>query len=343
MGDNGSIEVFGSSLSTYQVILGIGFFINLPDFVAILVMRRGVEMTESGVKRETFAVADKGIGMARLMWNTVVGACRDTARIFGQNFVQKAFWVFILLIGVTVFARLTFFHFHLTWPSYGLRYLGEGSLVGNLFGVLNPVLIVILTPLLGLITRKIRSYHMLLVGTVISVGSTIFVILPVETFAGLEYTWFGAMVYDHWLQVPVGFRNPFYMGMTLFVIVFTVGEAIWSPRLLQFTAEIAPPGREGSYVALAYLPYFGAKLIAGPMAGWLLTTYTPEFGIDGEYMNYPSHQWIWIWIAATAALTPLGLVVLRRLYKGAEDRALEAVAQASREASEQASQEDTSA
>ena len=140
------------------------------------------------------------------------------------------------------------------------------------------------------------------------------------------------LIFDHWLQVPVGFRTPFYIGMTLFVITFTVGEAIWSPRLMQFTAEIAPPGREGSYVALAYLPYFAAKLIAGPMAGWLLTTYTPEFGIDGEYMNFPAHQMIWVWIAGTAALTPIGLVLLRRLYKGAEDRAMAAAEEAAREA-----------
>jgi hypothetical protein len=61
-------------------------------------------------------------------------------------------------------------------------------------------------------------------------------------------------------------------------------------------------------------------------------TYTPEFGIDGEYMNFPAHQMIWVWIAATAALTPVGLVLLRKLYKGAEDRALAAAKQAGKDA-----------
>ena len=30
-GDSGGTQVLGFNLSTYQVILGIGFFINIPD------------------------------------------------------------------------------------------------------------------------------------------------------------------------------------------------------------------------------------------------------------------------------------------------------------------------
>jgi dipeptide/tripeptide permease len=337
MGNLGSVDFLGANLSTYEVILGIGFFINLPDFVAILIMRRGVEMTESGVRIEKFEDENTGESWVTTMVGTFKKALKDTVRIFGENFVEKAFWVFLLLIGMTVFARLTFFHFHLTWPSYGARYLGQGSLVGNIFGVWNPVLIVFLAPLMGLVTRKISSYWMLLIGTLISVGSIFFVVVDPSIFAGLCDNALGAIVFDRWLEVPEGFRDPFYMSMFLFVTVFTVGEAIWSPRLMQFTAEIAPPGREGSYVALAYLPYFLAKFIAGPMAGWLLMTYTPEFGIDGQYMNYPDHQTIWWWIGGTAALTPVGLLVFRKLYKAAEDRAKEAALEAAEDAAAPAS------
>jgi len=332
MGEMGSVDVMGANLSTYEVIIGIGFFLNLPDFIAILMMRRGVEMTESGVKFEKFKKSEHKGGMLGTMVGTFRTAMRDTFKIFGQNFAQRAFWVFILLIGVTVFARLTFFHFHLTWPSYGARYLGQGSLVGNLFGVWNPVLIVLLTPLMGIVTRKVSSYKMLLIGTLISVGSIAFVVVDQSIYTGLCDSWLGAIIFDRWLEVPEGFRDPFYMGMFVFVTVFTIGEAIWSPRLMQFTAEIAPPGREGSYVALAYLPYFGAKFIAGPMAGWLLTSYTPEFGIDGVYMNYPDHHMIWWWIGGTAALTPLGLIGFRKLYALAEKRAKEAALAAAAEA-----------
>ena len=82
---------------------------------------------------------------------------------------------------------------------------------------------------------------------------------------------------------------------------------------MQFTAEIAPDGREGSYIALSYLPYFGAKLIAGPMSGWLVATYTPEGA-----STYPNHYWVCIWIGATAVLSPIGLVAFRKLFHRAE-------------------------
>ena len=51
-GDGGSVTlpVLGFEISTYQAILGVGFFINIPDIIAVLFMRDGVEMTEEGVK-----------------------------------------------------------------------------------------------------------------------------------------------------------------------------------------------------------------------------------------------------------------------------------------------------
>jgi MFS family permease len=142
-------------------------------------------------------------------------------------------------------------------------------------------------------------------------------------FAFLADTWFGQFIFERWLEIPMGRRDPFYLSLVVFIIVFTIGEAIWSPRLMQFTAEIAPPGREGSYVALSYLPYFGAKFIAGPMSGWLLSTYIPE-GADG----YPDHYIVWIWIGGMALISPLGMVFFKKLYKKAEDDAAAAADEA---------------
>ncbi len=333
MGDQGEVSFLGDTLSTYQVLLGVGFFITLPNLLAILWMRRGVEMTEDGVNIPNLEkkVSDKS-AFQSLIDGTKDGI-KSTIKIFGENFAQRAFWVFILLISVTVFARLTFFHFHITWPSYGIRYFGQGSLIGNIFGVLNPVMIVFLVPVIAYFTRKIRSYWMLLVGTIISVSSIFFVVITPDNFNWMIDSWFGSIVFERWLEVPDGFRDPYYLSMVLFVSTFTFGEAIWSPRLMQFTAEIAPPGREGSYISLAYLPYFGAKFVAGPMAGLLLAHYTPEFGVDGIYHNYPDHQMIWWWVGGSALLTPIGLVALRRLYKAAEDRAEQAAKEKTKELS----------
>ena len=96
--------------------------------------------------------------------------------------------------------------------------------------------------------------------------------------------------------------------------VFTIGEAIWSPRLMQFMAEVAPKGKEGTYISLSYIPYFASKLFVGPLSGWLVATYVPE----GQE-SYPNHYWVWVWIGGMAVISPLGLLIFRSLFAGSKD------------------------
>ena len=193
--------------------------------------------------------------------------------------------------------------------------LGEGVKIGNIYGVLNPMLIIFLVPFIAALTKKVRSYHMLMVGTFISSLAVFIATLPSDIFQPLMGTWVGELIFNRWLEVPPQQQQPVFILLVVFISVFTVGEAIWSPRLLQFTAEIAPEGREGSYIALSYLPYFAAKLIAGPMSGWLVATYTPEGAA-----SYPNHWMVWVWIGGMALVSPLGLVVFHRLFSAAERR-----------------------
>ena len=145
------------------------------------------------------------------------------------------------------------------------------------------------------------------------------------------------MIFERWLEVPVGQRDPFYISLIIFIIVFTIGEAIWSPRLMQFSAEIAPRGKEGSYIALAILPYFVGKALAGGMSGFLLTNYTPEgAGV------YPDHEIVWLWIGGMAMITPIGLIAFRSLFKGAEQAYLKEAEAMAAEASRDAEAEGAS-
>jgi len=101
----------------------------------------------------------------------------------------------------------------------------------------------------------------------------------------------------------------------LFICVFTVGEAIWSPRLMQFTAEIAPKGKEGTYIALSVLPWFASKFFVGPMSGLLVKAYTPLDPLTNKAMAaYPDHWKVWLWIGGTAVLTPISLLILRKWF-----------------------------
>ena len=49
-GDGGGTELLGIEFTTYQIIILVGFVLNIPDFIAIIMMRDGAEiLTENGL------------------------------------------------------------------------------------------------------------------------------------------------------------------------------------------------------------------------------------------------------------------------------------------------------
>ena len=174
----------------------------------------------------------------------------------------------------------------MTFPTYGIRLFGDGAQVGNLYAVLNPMVIVFLTPLFAVLTSRASSYIMLLIGCSISALSIWIATAPAELFIPLMDTTFSLIIFDRWLDIPSSSWDPFYLSLVTFIFLFSVGEAIWAPRLMQFTAEIAPPENEGSYIALSYLPLFLGQFLAGPMSGLLLATYLPPGNPEGYPLHY---------------------------------------------------------
>ncbi len=250
-------------------------------------------------------------GAVFIIWRHVSGL-RSSSREL--HLLLCTNYVFLFMMGLLVLMRLALYHF--TFPTYGIRVFGEGVKIGSIFGVLNPVMIIFVVPLITALTTKGRSYYMLIIGSGISAGSVVLAIIDPSHFAFLADTWFGQFIFDRWLELPVGRRDPYYISLVVFIIVFTIGEALWSPRLMQFTAEIAPAGREGSYAALGYLPYFGAKFIVGPVSGWLVANDTPE-----GLAHPPDHYMVWVWIGGMALVSPLGRMFFRKLYQKTEDNA----------------------
>jgi dipeptide/tripeptide permease len=113
-----------------------------------------------------------------------------------------------------------------------------------------------------------------------------------------------------------------YIALTIFVGLFTVGEAIWSPRLMEYTARIAPEGQEASYMTLSMLPKFISQPLVALMSGQLLANYVPvqdKIGPDDEagqvvqvVGDVSDHRMVWVWIAALAVTSPIGMIILRK-------------------------------
>lgn len=399
------MTVLGFEMSTYQVIIGVGFLINLPSLAAILIMRDGAEMTENGMMIRTSDTQSKEEIITELqesvverkakMWNelirsviatSIVGllayafvelevhkikigvikggvylwafvitagifsiggilyallsklgaasagssfdrvmksvreATEETTRQLRENFSEKPFWIYMAMLGILTFVKLTFYVFHVMFPTYATRVFGYDFPVVSLFGTLNPAMIVFLVPLVSVLTVKIRSYTMLIIGTALSALSVFICFLPDNIASAIGNTWFGTWLFDYWVEAPVGNQDPFVISLVLFIIVFTIGEAIWSPRLMQFSAEIAPRGKEGAYISLAVLPYFLGKIGATMMADILTERY-----FAADMTSFPNHEVSWLWIALMCLISPIGMVVFKGTFtkseKMAEDEA----------------------
>ncbi len=194
---------------------------------------------------------------------------------------DRVFWRFVLLMLLLSLVRMMFQHMHFTWPKYVLRVEGEGFPVGTVWS-LNSLLILFLAPVATALTRHRRPFEVLLVGAFVSAVSPFVLCL--------------------------GSSMPFQVAM---ILVLTVGEALWSPRLYEYNVAIAPRGREATYVSLAMLPYFLAKFLVGPTSGYLLQAFCPPVGPRRPAL-------LWAIIGMSTIIGPVGILAWRRRL--ADDR-----------------------
>ncbi len=298
---NAGVIWLGVHFSTHQLFFFYGTLATLLSLVVLLPLRDGVERTEEGI----VITPPMPTGTVR---ETIGNSIKDTARLMSKVFRERYFWVFMGLIALTVFVRFVFFHFHYTFPKYGLRVLGEDAKIGNIYGVLNPVLIIFLVPLVAIFTKNVCSFRMLLIGASISALSCFIAVIPAAWFTPLTHSLLGELIFINWLgmapdmaQLMAAPPTSAYWPLIFFIIIFTIGESIWSPRLMQFSTEIAPKGRESTYLSLSVLPSFAAKMVVGPLSGILLSIYTPA-----NEPPHPNHAMIWFWVGIMALITPIG-------------------------------------
>jgi len=303
-----AITVLGVDLSVYQIVFLIATAFTAVSLLAALLVRRGVEMDEDTGEMVIKPLEPAPAGATIL--STAGDALKKTGGIFKEVLGEKAFYRFLLFLSIVVLVRIVFQHMHYTLAPWADGELGYGSKFGTAWGVVNPFLIIVLTPLVGIFAARISSYRMILVGTAICAGSCFLLAMPGGYFATLG----GTPLADaaKWVLDLDGNLAALYFNLLFFAIAFSVGEAIWSPRLYQYTAQVAPKGREATYMGLSILPLFVGKLFAGPMGGYLLARYSPAEGAR-------SGGTLWLVVALMAVGTPVFLLLLRGVIKPKEE------------------------
>lgn len=336
LGEHGQLVLpFGGiSLTTYQTLFLVSFFIQLLLFPIIYWgIREGAEATDEGVRFNRGKPASPypaccGCGCnlagnlsgtcpecgtpvgsipARSIWAAGFMAVRNTLRDTGRNFAtmarQDGFYRLLAFLMLIAFLKLIFMWMYYAYPKFGIRELGEGAPVGRLSAI-NSALIILLVPFVGALSQKCSAYRMVIVGGAISAAAGFVMAMPPAWFQSLaDSTPIRAGA--HWYLGLSGEVNPWYVMILLWVVILSVGEAFYSPRVYEYAASIAPKGQEASYAALSYVPFFLAKLFIGVFSGSMLENYCPETGPRDS-------QTMWLIIALITTICPVGLIALRR-------------------------------
>ncbi len=186
------------------------------------------------------------------------------------------FFIFILIPVQTLFA-----HNWLTIPYY-LDRAFTGSIVSEyfeLFSNLNPILIFVLAPIVAGLTAKRDVYKMMIYGTFIMALPTFLLAIGPNVFLFLTY-----------------------------VLIMSVGEAMWQPRFLQWIAEIAPEGKTGAYMGIGQLPWFMTKIVTGLYSGYFVATYIPHPDTGQSHDT----SLLWLFYGLIAMISPIALLLAKK-------------------------------
>jgi hypothetical protein len=186
------------------------------------------------------------------------------------------FFIFALIPVQTLFT-----YNWLVLPQY-LERAYEGGVVSEKFEVfanLNPILIFFAVPMVTALTQKRTVYNMMILGTFVMAAPA--------------------------FLLAFGTSLPLLLG---YLIIMTIGEAMWQPRFLQYAAEIAPEGRTGAYMGVAQFPWFLTKMLVPLYTGVMMQRYCPA-----EPPRDPETMWL---IFAIIAMTSTVMLVVARGWVG---------------------------
>jgi POT family proton-dependent oligopeptide transporter len=281
-------------------IYGLGALCGVMSLITAAFMLRREELTfDAQEAGEEGALARKAQEEAKKEPEKKLGAVEILKTVMKQD----AFWRLMVLMAAVLGVRAVFTYMYLLMPKYWLRVIGEDVAMGMLQAV-NPICIVIGIVLTIPIVGRFNVFKMLVFGAIISSFSLVVLMLP--------WGWFGA-------DMGTGY---FRMSL-LMLVVLSFGEILWSPKLSEYTAAIAPKGMEGSYLGMSMLPWFLAKTTVGLMSGHMLLKWCPE-GVgeriaSGELSFWETPEAMWFVLFIWAIAGPLVAWMFRGwLTRGAD-------------------------
>ena len=176
--------------------------------------------------------------------------------------ISRFMWFLVLFSGYWV----VFWQQYITLPGYIQAYISPSARVERIL-VTDGATVIALTLAMNYLTRKIRPFQAVILGTVITSLA--------------------------WLIVA---SRPTVWAAVLSLFVLAIGEIIQSPRYYEYISRLAPLEQQGTYMGFAFLPIGIGSLLGGWFGGKLMHHF-------GEVIHLP--QGFWWTISAVGLSTAL--------------------------------------
>jgi len=208
-------------------------------------------------------------------------------KVWREMIREPTLWRLLVLIGLIVGVRAVYVYVYLLMPKYWIRTIGPDAAFGTL-NAINPIGIVIGLVVFIPFANRFPVFRMLVWGAMISSIALAPMAVP-------------------WTMYGLSIGQTHYLMALLAMILLTIGEVVWSPKLYEYTAAIAPKGQEGAYLGLSLIPWFVAKTLVSAFSGHLLERWSPEkVSINGvetplqqamighqlDYWHRPEAMWL---------------------------------------------------
>lgn len=279
----------------HQQLFMVSLAFELLLFPAIYFLRRDAEPRAAEKSTTARSGLLSGIG------ETVRRSASQTTALFKRLVGQSGFYrllLFFLLIG---FLKALFLQLDYVFPKFGDRIMGLHAPVGRLTAI-NGWIVIVLAPIIGALTQRLAAYRMVIIGGTVCTVGVFIMAMPTNWFVPAANSGIGQWLGHDYLGLT-GAVHPYYMMSAIYLVIYSIGESIYSPRVYEYAAAIAPPGQEASYGSLAYLPFLVGKLLIG-FGGWMLAAFCPATGPQRPAI-------MWLIFGASAAVAPIGLLIFR--------------------------------
>jgi len=187
----------------------------------------------------------------------------------GRNFwtvlTNPRFMLFLLIF---TGYWIVYWQVFITLPLYVHDYISP-AIDTELLLMTGPLVVIALTLVINILTKKIPALTAITVGTLITASGWIVLIMM-----------------------------PTRRGAVLTLIVIALGEITQSPRYYEYISRLAPSGQQGTYMGFAFLPLGIGSLIGGRFGGFLIHHF-------GEVKHQPAGMW-WV-IIGVGVLTAIVL------------------------------------